>query len=65
MQGVSSTQRSCIKPASNVCSFEQGLCSFSVENAANTTTSTQGAIIENMPYHEHTFETCRGKPILY
>ena len=60
VQGASSTEYSCVQPTSNDCSFEKGLCNFGVIDAAVTATNNQNAIIENMPYHEHTFGICRG-----
>ena len=63
VQGASSSEHTCAQPTSSDCSFEEGLCSFGGSDVAVTTANNQSAILENMPYHDHTFGICRGNII--
>ncbi|CAB4014661.1 macrophage mannose receptor 1-like, partial [Paramuricea clavata] len=60
VQGASSTEHGCLQPTSSDCSFEDDLCGFNGFYATITSTNSQSAIIENMPYHDHTFGNCTG-----
>jgi hypothetical protein len=60
VQGASSTEHACLQPTSSDCSFEEDLCGFNGLYATITSTNSQSAIIENMPYHDHTFGNCTG-----
>jgi hypothetical protein len=60
VQGASFTEHACLQPTSSDCSFEEDLCGFNGLYATITSKNSQSAIIENMPYHDHTFGNCAG-----
>lgn len=62
VQSSSSTEHACVQPTNSDCSFNSSCDSILFEiNTMETTANSSGAIVENMPYHDHTLGVCAGK----